>query len=91
VASNSVPAISAAANTPIIRTTKTHWRRVMVHDPRADGLGRQAAAVFFILSGRTYNGIASGGGSLGVGVSESLRRRSGPRVARIHERGSGPM
>ena len=41
--SNSVPAISAAANTTIIRTTKTHWRGVMVHDPRADGLERQAA------------------------------------------------
>ena len=88
--SNSVPAISAAANTTIIRTTKTHWRGVMVHDPRADGLERQAAAVFFILSGRTYNGIASGGGSLGVGVSESLRRRSGPWLAWLHERLSGP-
>jgi hypothetical protein len=43
VASSSVPAISAAANTPIMRTTKTHWRGVMVHDPRAEGLERQAA------------------------------------------------
>jgi hypothetical protein len=43
VASSSVPAISAAANTPIIRTTKTHWRGVVVDDPRAERLERQAA------------------------------------------------
>ena len=43
MASSSVPAINAAAHTTTISTAKTHWRGVMIYDPRADGLWRQAA------------------------------------------------
>jgi len=43
VANTSVPAINAAAHTTTISTAKTHWRGVMIYDPRADGLWRQAA------------------------------------------------
>src|ERR1700747_789625 len=71
VASSSVPAISAAANTPIIRTTKTHWRGVMVHDPRAEGLERQAARRSSTI-GRMANSV--------VGLAQRLTSRAVARM-----------
>ena len=71
MASSSVPAISAAANTPIIRTTKTHWRAVMVHDPRAEGLGRQAARRRSTI-GRMANSV--------IGLAQRLTSRAVARM-----------